>query len=195
MAKKTESRKGEGTSHRGDKAEKKARKPEPKADRKGDRKSAGKAAAVPRDATSPNMSAANLDVNVHAQPDKTGRAKPKLLPLEKFVDYGRWFQQRVAPDIDRRKVLRVTVSDGGFRLTLADGDTVFARRVVMAQGLLGHEHRPAEFAGMPFEFTVKPGSGVRNVRSSNVASLAKAGSASARATKAAVRGHRSGSTW
>ena len=80
---------------------------------------------------------------------ETGRAKPKLLPLEKFVDYGRWFQQRVSPDIDRRKVLRVADCDGGFRLTLADGDTAFAHRVVMAQGLLGHEHRPAEFAGMP----------------------------------------------
>jgi CBS domain-containing protein len=68
MAKKTESRKGDATSHRGDKGEKKARKPEPKGDRK---------AAVPREATSPNMSAAAMDVNVHAQPGKTGRAKPK----------------------------------------------------------------------------------------------------------------------
>jgi len=73
MAKKTESRRGEGTSHRGDKGDKKtpaARKPE--TNRKGDKK-----APVPREATSPNFSAAAVDVNVHAQPGKTGAAKPK----------------------------------------------------------------------------------------------------------------------
>src|SRR5688500_18101850 len=64
MAKKTESRKGDATSHRGDKGTKKPA----KADRK---------AGVPREATNPNMSAADMDVNVHAQPGKTGRAKPK----------------------------------------------------------------------------------------------------------------------
>lgn len=80
-----------------------------------------------------------------------GLAKPQLLPLEKFVDYGRWFQAHVAPDIDRRKVLRVAACDSGFRVTLADGETFFAKRVVMALGLLGHEFRPSEFAGMPRE--------------------------------------------
>jgi len=28
----------------------------------------------------------------------------KLLPLEKFVEYGEWLQQRVVPDVDRRAV-------------------------------------------------------------------------------------------
>ena len=32
---------------------------------------------------------------------------------------------------------------------LEDGDTFFAQRVVMATGLLGHEHRPAQFDGLP----------------------------------------------
>ncbi len=32
---------------------------------------------------------------------------------------------------------------------LDDGDTLDARRVVMATGLLGHEYRPAEFDGLP----------------------------------------------
>lgn len=82
---------------------------------------------------------------------EAGLQKPDLLALEKFVDYGLWFQNRVAPDLDRRKVVRVAASDGGFRLTLADGGTFSARRVVMAMGLLGHEYRPAEFKGMPRE--------------------------------------------
>src|ERR1700680_2267575 len=68
-----------------------------------------------------------------------------LLPVEKFIDYGVWFQKRVAPDLDTRPVMRVETIDGGFRLVLEDGDSFFAKRVVMATGLLNHEFRPAEF--------------------------------------------------
>jgi thioredoxin reductase len=74
---------------------------------------------------------------------------PKLLPVERFIDYGLWFQQRVAPDLDGRKITRVEPCERGFRLSLEDGDTLIARRVVMATGLRGHEYRPAEFAGLP----------------------------------------------
>jgi Pyridine nucleotide-disulphide oxidoreductase len=80
---------------------------------------------------------------------EAGMDVPKLLPVENFVGYGMWFQQRVAPDLDTRKVMRVEGFDGGFRLVLEDGDTVFAQRVVMALGLLGHEFRPAQFDGLP----------------------------------------------
>jgi cation diffusion facilitator CzcD-associated flavoprotein CzcO len=80
---------------------------------------------------------------------ETGMDVPKLLPVEKFVDYGVWFQERVAPDLDKRKVARVEPIDGGFRLVLETGDVFYADRVVMAQGLLGHEHRPAQFDGLP----------------------------------------------
>ena len=74
---------------------------------------------------------------------------PKLLPVERFAAYGRWFQHRVAPDLDSRAIARIESVEGGFRLTLAEGDTLLARRVVMATGLLGHEYRPAEFDGLP----------------------------------------------
>ena len=80
---------------------------------------------------------------------QAGLEIPKLLPIERFVDYGRWFQSRVAPDLDSRAVARIESVEGGFRLTLADGNTLNARRVVMAMGLLGHEHRPAAFDGLP----------------------------------------------
>jgi len=82
---------------------------------------------------------------------EAGMDVPKLLPVENFVGYGKWFQQRVAPDLDTRKVKRVEAYDGGFRLMLEDGDAFFAKRVVMAIGLLGHEFRPAQFDGLPRE--------------------------------------------
>jgi FAD-dependent urate hydroxylase len=80
---------------------------------------------------------------------EAGMEVPKLLPVENFVDYGVWFQEHVAPDIDRRVVKRVEALDGGFRLVLDSGDVFVAERVVMAQGLLGHEYRPAQFDGLP----------------------------------------------
>jgi hypothetical protein len=76
---------------------------------------------------------------------------PKLLPVENFVGYGEWFAQRIVPDLDTRKIMRVEARDGGFRLVLEDGDTFFAERVVMATGLLGHEYRPAQFDELPRE--------------------------------------------
>jgi FAD-dependent urate hydroxylase len=80
---------------------------------------------------------------------QAGMDVPKLLPVENFIGYGLWFQERVAPDLDTRAVTRVEALDGGFRLVLEDGNTFFARRVVMATGLLGHEYRPAQFDGLP----------------------------------------------
>src|SRR5205085_7457540 len=54
------------------------------------------------------------------------------VPLERFLEYGAWFQQQVAPDIDRRSVSEIAGANGsGYRLTLADGDELLARRVVV----------------------------------------------------------------
>ncbi len=57
---------------------------------------------------------------------------PKLLPVENFIDYGTWFKDCVAPDLDTRAVTRVEALDGGFRLLLEDGEAFFAKRVVVA---------------------------------------------------------------
>jgi hypothetical protein len=80
---------------------------------------------------------------------EAGLSQPKLLPVENFIDYGTWFQARVVPDLDARAVLHVGAVDGGFDLVLDDGNHFFARRVVMAAGLLNHEYRPAQFDGLP----------------------------------------------
>jgi thioredoxin reductase len=74
---------------------------------------------------------------------------PELLPIENFITYGDWFQAHVAPDLDTRTVIRVEACDQGFYLILDDGERVLAKRVVVATGLLDHEHRPSEFDGLP----------------------------------------------
>jgi cation diffusion facilitator CzcD-associated flavoprotein CzcO len=77
-----------------------------------------------------------------------GIARQEQLPLEDFVRYGDWFQRQAVPGLDTRSVWRVDADDRGFRLTLDDGRTVRARRVVMAMGLAHQELRLPQFDGM-----------------------------------------------
>jgi FAD-dependent urate hydroxylase len=71
------------------------------------------------------------------------------LPLETFVDYGEWFQQQAITDVDRRVVRRVDAAGDGFRLTLDDGETLDAGRVIIATGLRNQEYRPLPFKDVP----------------------------------------------
>ena len=54
------------------------------------------------------------------------------IPLERFIDYGRWYQRHVVPDVEKRNVTSVKAGAHGFQLTLADGETFTSRRVVVA---------------------------------------------------------------
>jgi cation diffusion facilitator CzcD-associated flavoprotein CzcO len=87
----------------------------------------------------------SLDAYAHQH----GVTKQYPLPLEHFIDYGKWFQRAAVPLIDQRKVTRIEQGGVGFRIHLEDGEAVFARRVVTALGLANQEFRPASFAGLP----------------------------------------------
>jgi cation diffusion facilitator CzcD-associated flavoprotein CzcO len=76
-------------------------------------------------------------------------ARGEQLPLETFVAYGTWFQQRAVPDIDRRTVRLLKATGHGFQLTLTDGETFTASRVVVATGLANQDYRPPVFRGLP----------------------------------------------
>ena len=78
----------------------------------------------------------------------TALAPLDQLPIERFVQYGDWFQRRAVPDLDTRKVLRLENAETGFRLALDDGEVVGARRVVIAMGLAHQDFRPPQFAGV-----------------------------------------------
>ena len=59
----------------------------------------------------------------------------KPIPLDRFVDYGRWYQGQAVPDLDKRQVRSVEVCCSRFRVVLADGEEFTARRVVVAGGI------------------------------------------------------------
>jgi len=71
------------------------------------------------------------------------------LPIEAFIDYGCWFQQRAVPRVDETYVASVEYRNGRFVLTLEDGREVESGAVVMAVGLYYYANRPEPYAGIP----------------------------------------------
>jgi FAD-dependent urate hydroxylase len=80
---------------------------------------------------------------------ETGTTLQKPVPLEGFLDYGEWVADRVAPDVDRRKVVRVDREPDGFQLSLDSGRPLRARRVVVATGIANFPRRPYSGANLP----------------------------------------------
>jgi FAD-dependent urate hydroxylase len=77
-----------------------------------------------------------------------GAPIPDPTPLDDFVAYGHWFQERSVPQVDSRRVEKIDRENGAFQLTLDDGDQVGADRVVLATGLARFPRRSAVFAGL-----------------------------------------------
>ena len=69
--------------------------------------------------------------------------------LERFVDYGLWYQRAAIPDLDSRGVCSVWKDRGEFRLRLKDGEECKAKRGVVAAGISAFAHKPAEFNSLP----------------------------------------------
>jgi cation diffusion facilitator CzcD-associated flavoprotein CzcO len=89
--------------------------------------------------------ACSLDAYQHA----IGRPVGVPVPLERFVDYGRWFQRQLVPAVDRRWVARVARENGRFRLKLADGEEITAHAVVVAAGIAPFARVPEAFRSLP----------------------------------------------
>jgi thioredoxin reductase len=73
------------------------------------------------------------------------------VPLEVFSEYGLEFQKRFVPELECQRVSLVRRSPGGFNLTLGNGESFTARRVVVAVGLTYFEYVPPELAELPRE--------------------------------------------
>ena len=71
------------------------------------------------------------------------------LPLETFVDYGRWFQRELIPDLDLRGVANVRCNEMGFRVALEDGEEFQCSRLVVAAGIGSFQRIPPIFASLP----------------------------------------------
>lgn len=90
----------------------------------------------------------SLDAYLEATDQSFGRP----IPLDRFIEYGEWVQGRVAPDLDRRTVARIERDDGVFRLTIDDGEELWADRVVVACGIGPFARRPPQLAAVPPDY-------------------------------------------
>ena len=80
---------------------------------------------------------------------QSGAQISKPIPLDRFVDYGQWFQRQAVPDVERRQVRSVEVHGRGFRVLMEDGERFASRRVVIAAGISAFTSRPVEFGAIP----------------------------------------------
>lgn len=79
-----------------------------------------------------------------------GEAKEAPVPLSRFVEYGRWFQEAAVPDLNRERIREISRNGNGFHVSLASGERIHAGRVVVAAGI-------GDFAWVPEVFRDLPG--------------------------------------
>ena len=89
----------------------------------------------------------SLSLDGYARVEPAAAIRP--LPIETFIAYAEWFQQQAVPNLDRRKVTRVTPAADGFALQVEGGEVIEAGRVVVALGLKDQDFRPTPFIGLP----------------------------------------------
>ncbi len=74
------------------------------------------------------------------------------VPLETFIGYGVEFQKRLVPHLEQTNITSVKRVTGGFALETEAGETVEARKVVIAAGITNFSYLPPILAELPSEF-------------------------------------------
>ncbi len=70
---------------------------------------------------------------------------------ELFCDYGEAFQRSCVPELEQVNVSAIAAAPAGFRLTLASGEALHARRVVLAVGVSHFAYLPTALTTLPRE--------------------------------------------
>jgi thioredoxin reductase len=71
------------------------------------------------------------------------------LSLERFIEYGEAFAARYVLSVERKMLVSLAHAAGNFEATFDNGETVTARRVVIAVGLHPFKQFPEVAAGLP----------------------------------------------
>ena len=95
-----------------------------------------------------NIADAPATLTLPAYEAEIGRSLERPIPLQDFIDYGHWFQQRAGLEVDARRITHLARNGGGFHLTLDDGDELEANHVVVAAGITAFAWRPPEYDGI-----------------------------------------------
>jgi thioredoxin reductase len=74
------------------------------------------------------------------------------VPAETFIDYGLEFQKRLVPTLEETNIASVRRTASGFELTTSEGETVRARKVIVAAGITHFGYLPPFLADLPREY-------------------------------------------
>lgn len=83
-----------------------------------------------------------------AERGTTYHRKDVPLSIADFIDYADWFQRQAFAAVRDTTVIGLRPVEDGFELTFDDGDTIVARRAIVATGHLHYQHVPAVLAGL-----------------------------------------------
>ncbi|KND35577.1 NAD(P)-binding domain-containing protein [Streptomyces acidiscabies] len=70
------------------------------------------------------------------------------IPVEVFAEYGLWFARNAVPEVDERTIVRISPHPGGFEAVTDDGETVHARTVALAIGVMPFVEIPSALHGV-----------------------------------------------
>ncbi|MGW2044386.1 FAD-dependent oxidoreductase [Streptomyces sp. NPDC001858] len=71
------------------------------------------------------------------------------IPVEMFAEYGLWFARNAVPEVDERTVTRIAPRPGGFEAVTEDGQTVHARTIALAVGVMPFVEIPSALRALP----------------------------------------------
>lgn len=74
-----------------------------------------------------------------------GKPPSAPVPLQTFVNYGRWFSNQLTNNLDTREIASVRPEGQQFVVVLGDGETIRVRRVIVAAGIGPFKHKPEVF--------------------------------------------------
>jgi FAD-dependent urate hydroxylase len=69
--------------------------------------------------------------------------------LERFLGYADWYTEQLVPDVRDLTATEITQDGDRFRVAFAEADSITARQVVIATGVLPYSHIPDELSGLP----------------------------------------------
>jgi thioredoxin reductase len=91
-----------------------------------------------------------LSLDVYASRNKDrGLAEP--IPGKAFIRYGKWFHNQLGIKADSRRILGIRRTSRRFDLSLEDGTSIRASRVLLATGIESYRYKPDVFAQAPVE--------------------------------------------
>jgi thioredoxin reductase len=79
------------------------------------------------------------------------------VPLETFISYGEAFQKRFVPDVENCELVRLDWTGSRFHAVFHDGESLYAKRVIIAVGVHHYAYVPPQLSDLPPELVTHSG--------------------------------------